>query len=378
MFIGVDARVLNDPFTGIGRYTFEVTKGISQFPDVRLALYGSKSIEMKILDGIGPCIFRGFSSSGRLMKMLFSQTFIPYWAARDCVDLYWGGAHRLPKFLPKSIAKVITIHDLVWKFAPQTMRPLSILAEKNLMPEAIKLADLVIVNSHNTASGMAEVFPQFAHKVRVIQLGTSLFPCAAEPGALSQLNITKPYFLFVGTLEPRKNLDRLLKAFSLVSETYRNRFVLVIVGGKGWGNINLQKLIQENQLDGLVKLLGYIPDHELALLYSNARFLIMPSIYEGFGLPILEAMQYGTPVLTSRNGSMAEVAGDGGMFIDPYSIESISAGIQRMLEDDELIKNLGRKALHRAKEFSWDKCAAETMAVFEEAIALRDIRMYRS
>jgi glycosyltransferase involved in cell wall biosynthesis len=104
----------------------------------------------------------------------------------------------------------------------------------------------------------------------------------------------------------------------------------------------------------------------------------MPSIYEGFGLPLLEAMQYGTPVLTSHEGSMAEVVGDSGMVIDPYSVESISLGIQRMLVDDEFIKVLGMKALRRSQDFSWEKCAAETMAVFEEAIVLRDHRMSRS
>jgi len=103
----------------------------------------------------------------------------------------------------------------------------------------------------------------------------------------------------------------------------------------------------------------------------------MPSIYEGFGLPLVEAMQYGTPVLTSHEGSMAEVAGEGGVLIDPYSVESISAGIEKMLADDELIKTLGGNAMRRAKDFSWDRCAAETMAVFKEAMVLRNIRMPR-
>jgi glycosyltransferase involved in cell wall biosynthesis len=152
----------------------------------------------------------------------------------------------------------------------------------------------------------------------------------------------------------------------------------VIAGGKGWGEVNLERLIGKYQLNDSVKVLGYVNDQELASLYSNAKFLAMPSIYEGFGLPLLEAMQYGTPVLTSHEGSMAEVVGGCGMLVDPYSVESISVGIQRMLRDDELIKALGIKALRRSQDFSWEKCATETMAVFEEAIALRDIRMSRS
>jgi glycosyltransferase involved in cell wall biosynthesis len=249
--------------------------------------------------------------------------------------------------------------------------------EKRLMPEAIALADLVMVDSQSTASGIAEVFPQFADKVRVVHLGVTILDNSSEP-VLSELNIIKPYFLFVGTIEPRKNLEYLLEAFALIPKSYRRQFSLVISGGKGWGGVEIEKLIRAYELNDSVNLLGYVTDQQLAILYSNARFLAMPSLYEGFGLPLLEAMQYGTPVLTSHSGSMSEVAADGGVLIDPYSVESISAGIQRMLVEDDLIKDLSIKALRRAQDFSWDKCAAETMTVFEEALALRDIRLSRS
>jgi glycosyltransferase involved in cell wall biosynthesis len=375
MHIGIDARSLVDPLTGIGRYTLQLSKKLTNNSSPIFSFYSPSPLCMEMVQSIKASNFKSASCHNRVAKMVWSQTQLPYWAKKDNINLFWGPTHRLPRFLPKSIAKVVTIHDLVWKYAPQTMQPVSLFVEERLMPEAIRMADIVMADSHSTATGIAEVYPELSHKVRVVHLGVSALPDPFNPQILLGLKITKPYILFVGTLEPRKNLDRLLKAFSSIPEGYRNQFSLVIAGGKGWGGINLPKLIREYQLDGSVKLLGYVTDYELAALYANARFLIMPSIYEGFGLPLLEAMQYGTPVLTSQSGSMAEVAGDSGMLIDPYSIESICAGIQRMLEDDELIKNLGRKALHRAKEFSWDKCATETMAVFEEAITLRDIRM---
>ena len=299
-------------------------------------------------------------------------------AWRDKIDIFWSPTHRLPRFLPKSVAKVVTIHDLVYRFAPKTMRPLSLLVEKRLVPEAIRMADLVMVDSHATAAGVAEVFPQFAHKVRAVHLGVSALPSILKSEVLSQLNISKPYFLFVGTIEPRKNLERLLAAFTLIPKPYRDQFSLVIAGGKGWGGVDLENLIRQHELNDSVKLLGYVSDHQLAALYFNARFLAMPSLYEGFGLPLLEAMQYGVPVLTSNTGALAEIAGDSGINVDPYSLDSIAAGIHKMLFDDEFIKSLGENALRRVQNFSWDKCAAETMAVFEEAIALRDIRMSRN
>jgi glycosyltransferase involved in cell wall biosynthesis len=378
MHVGVDTRPLLGALAGIGRYTFELSRRLVHTPGSTFSFYTPSPIGIEIMQSFGVGDFRAASSFNRLSKMVWSQTKLPHWANRDDINLFWGPTHRLPRFLSESIAKVVTIHDLVWKYAPQTMRPLSLLVEKRLMPEAIRMADLVLADSHSTASGVAETFPELAHKVRVVHLGVSKLPGSANPQILLSLKITKPYFLFVGTLEPRKNLDRLLQAFALVPESYRNKFLLVIAGGKGWGGVNLDNLISKYQLNDSVKLLGYVADHELAALCSNARFLAMPSIYEGFGLPLLEAMQYGTPVLTSHVGSMAEVAADAGMLIDTYSVESISLGIQRMLVDDEFIKVLGNKALRRSQDFSWDKCAAETMAVFEEAIVLRDHRMSRS
>ena len=378
MNLGVDARLLCDSFTGIGRYTYELLKKLTLSSEVKCSIYSPALISPEISATIAPSILRMSSCQNRMSKMIWSQTTLPDWAIKDHIDLFWGPTHRLPRFLPESIAKVVTIHDLVWKYAPQTMRPLSLFVEKRLMPDAIRMADLVMADSHSTASGIAEAFPELSHKVRVVHLGVTVLPNSFNPQILLRLKITKPYFLFVGTLEPRKNLDRLLRAFALLPESLRDQFSLVIAGGKGWGEVNLEKLIGKHQLNDSVKVLGYVNDQELAALYSSAKFLAMPSIYEGFGLPLLEAMQYGTPVLTSHEGSMAEVVGGGGILVDPYSVESISIGIQKMLADDGLAEALGNKALNRAQVFSWDKCAAETMAVFEEAIALRDIRMYRS
>ena len=378
MHIGVDARLVSSRLTGIGRYTLELSKKLIQMPNAQVSFYAPSDVSVEIEQFFKPFNIRCGFSQNRLSRMIWSQTTLPYWARGDGVDLFWGPTHRLPRFLPKSMARVVTIHDLVWKYAPQTMRPLSLLMEKRLMPEAIGLADLVMADSQSTASGIAEVFPEFSGKVRVVHLGISTLPSESNTSSLSKLGICKPYFLFIGTLEPRKNLERLLGAFAIAPQWYKDKFNLVIAGGKGWGCVDVEKLVSNNRLQDSVKVLGYVTDQQLGALYARAQFLAMPSLYEGFGLPLLEVMQYGVPVLISHGGALAEVAGDGGLHIDPYSVDSISTGIQRMLRDKKLIKTLSDNAFCRASDFSWDKCAAETMAVFEEAIALRDIRMYRS
>jgi len=375
MHIGIDARALLGPLTGIGRYTLELAKNLAQLENSKITFYTPSAVLPEVAEYLEVGISRSSSSYNRLSKMVWSQTLLPYWASRDQLDLFWGPTHRLPHFLPKSITRVVTIHDLVWNYAPQTMRPLSLFIEKRLMPEAIGLADLVIADSRSTASGIAEVFPQFYNKVRVVHLGIFSPTRQSDASLLSELGIEKPYFLFIGTLEPRKNLERLLIAFSLIPKLYREKFILVIGGGQGWGGVNIEKLVFKYGIHDSVKLLGYVAEDKLAGLYANAQFLAMPSLYEGFGLPLVEAMQYGTPLLTSNFGSMAEVTGDAGLLVDPLSPESISKAIVSLLSDTELIKLLRFNALRQAKNFSWKKCAAETMTVFEEALAIRDFRI---
>lgn len=371
MHIGIDARTLINPLTGIGRYTYELSKALLDISGVKESLYTPAPIEAHLLENLKPANIKSGNARNRFSKMIWSQTQLPKYAFHDRVDLFWGPTHRLPRFLHSSIARVLTIHDVVWQEAPQTMRSFSRLVEQRLMPEAIDLADLVMADSQSTAEGIKQYFPKAAHKIRVVHLGVSKLPSPSPEFSLTALGLTKPYFLFVGTIEPRKNIERLLQAFSTLPSFYRNQFSLVIAGGKGWGGIDLNRLIDRNGLKDCVRILGYVTDEQLASLYSHARFLVMPSLYEGFGLPLVEAMHYGTPVLTSRSGSMSEIAVDAAVLIDPLSISSISSALERMLSDDDLINFLGVKAMVRAQDFSWKKCAEKTMDIFKEAIILR-------
>lgn len=375
MHIGIDARLLSGPLTGIGRYTFELSKELAKHSDLKLSLYTSSEIDVDIQKNLHPGFFRAGSRVNRFSKMIWSQTALPYWATQDQVDLFWGCTHRLPRYLPQSIARVVTIHDLVWKYAPETMRPFSLLVEKRLMPEAMKLADLIMADSQGTVDGIAETFPEYVSKVRLVHLAPSSLRSPSDFSSLERLGINKPYFLFVGTLEPRKNLERLLLAYALVPKACRDQLTLVIAGGKGWGDLDLHSLLRKYELEESVNLVGYVGEQQLASLYANARFLAMPSIYEGFGLPLVEAMQFGTPLLTSHSGCLAEVAGDAGVLVDPLSIESMSNGMKQLILDDDLVKKLGLNAMRRSKFFSWEKCANESIKVFKEAMILRDRRI---
>lgn len=373
MRIGIDAQLLSEPVTGIGRYTAELSRELLQLEgDFRF--YTPKPPVVSGWEGPGSSL-RSAHFPGRFGKIVWSQTLLPYWAARDQVDLFWGPTHRLPRFLPASIARVVTIHDLVWKHAAETMRPLSRLLEQRLMPDAVRLADRVMADSQSTADALEDAFPESRDKVRVVPLGATWLGPADSFASLAVLGIERPYFLFVGTLEPRKNLRRLLAAFASLPRDLREATLLVVAGGQGWGGVDLDALRAEYQLERQVVVTGYVSDAQLATLYAHARFLAMPSLYEGFGLPLVEAMQYGTPVLVSDSSSLPEVAGDAGMLVDPLDVRAMAEALALLIREDAVRDCLAARAKENAEKFSWTRAAREAMEVFAEAVVERRHRV---
>lgn len=370
MRIGIDAHMLCSPVTGIGRYVTQLVKHIVN-SDSDFFLYFHKSQQIEEWNAAN-IIVRSANFNSRAGKMLWQQTQLPYWANNDNLDVFWGPAHRLPRFLSKNVARVVTIHDLVWKHAGETMPTTSRFAEQLLMPDAIRSADRVMADSHSTAKAITTEFPWARERVRVVHPGATSLPSPREFDTLIEVGIDQPYFLFVGTLEPRKNLQRLLEAYASLDGDIRKQTLLVISGGKGWGNIDLTFLIQVLGLKDSVRLTGYVSNEQLSTLYAHARFLAMPSLYEGFGLPLVEAMSFGIPVLTSSCSSLPEVAGDAGIFVDPLSVSSIASGLLQMLKDDVLRSLLSSRARQNAARFDWEKSAQAAMGIFQEAVCARN------
>lgn len=370
MRLGVDARLLTEQMTGIGRYTYEACRHLGRLNE-QTYLYTPSPVPEAISSFLSPAIINSDCVYGRLRRMLWSQQTLPKRVAEDGIEVFWGATHRIPHRLDPSIARVVTIHDLVWKQAGATMRPFSRLMESVLMPRAIDSADLIMADSNNTAQELAAFYPGAADKVRVVHLGGSELPSPEPQEALVPLGIKKPYILFVGTLEPRKNLNRLLEAYSRLPLDLQSAYDLLIVGGKGWGNVDIDMLTKTFKIQNHVRALGYVSDETLATLYKHAIFLVMPSVYEGFGLPLVEAMRFGTPVLTSNTSSMPEVSGDAGFLVDPYSVESIQQGLQQMLCSSSLIERLSAAAPKVAARFNWQRTAHESMDVFKEALEIR-------
>lgn len=356
MRIGIDARSLSKPITGIGRYTLELLDRMVLNNEHEWFIYSNRPLLNGNWD-YPNVVVRNWNISNRWLGMGWYQTILPLQVAKDKCDLFWSPAHYLPNFLPKSINTVVTIHDLVWKHAPETMRPLSKKLDSWLMPKAMQDSDAIISVSQWTADDVVREIPEALEKVFVIHEA----PSSIESMAPKDDVLKDKYLLFVGTLEPRKNLPRLFEAYSKLSSELRKSFSLKVVGGNGWEG--------EMMVPDGVEIMGYVTDAELDELYRGASLLLMPSLYEGFGLPIIEAMSRGIPVLTSNISSMPEVAGDAAIYVDPYSVESITAGLNEVLSSPALRNTLSKQGLKRATKFSWNEAVKQTLKVFEFTIS---------
>ena len=371
MRIAVDARLLANPLTGIGRYTYALLEQMIPLGH-QWFLYSDRPLQVSLPASPSVSVRHGRARPRSITGLLWSQWHYNRWSVQDVVDLFWSPRHHLPLALPKWIPRVVTIHDLVWKQFPETMPDKSLLLEALLMGPSIRSADRVICVSKFTASEVSRYYPSAVGKCQVIHEAGRI----CMPGTEPLSGVPPEYFLFVGTQEPRKNLHRLLRAYARFLET-RSGPPLVVVGAGGWGDVKLSQLIEELQLQDKVILRGYVSDASLQSLYQGARCLLMPSLYEGFGLPVVEAMRFGVPSISSSTGSLPEVVGDAGLLVSPYSELDMADAMLRISSDDALHQQLSAKALLRSQQFSWQRAAQETLQLFAETLDSHEPKAYR-
>lgn len=361
--IAVDARPLAAVTTGIGRYLYSLLQRMIPQSHHEWFLYSHRPINFEGRNLKNVKVRTG-DVSYSLVSTMFSQIYFPIWAMRDKVDIFWSPRHHLPLATPADVAKLLTIHDLVWRSCPETMRPTGRLLEGLLMKPSIRMADGVIAVSDFTSSEISKWMPDVSHKVKTV-LEAPFFEVSEAAPMLGD------YFLFVGTLEPRKNLVRLLEAYKIYLNSAADPLPLRLCGAAGWGDINIEKVLTELSLHRYVTVEGYVSDNELKGIYQNARMLLMPSLYEGFGLPILEAYSQGTPVMTSGHGAMKEIAGSAALFVDPVSLESMACALHKATSDIEAIRQLQSASLKQVHLFSWNAAANETLNCINGVLANR-------
>ena len=271
---------------------------------------------------------------------------------------------------------VVTIYDLTYVRFPETLSPQFRLYYEKMIPRVVQRADHILAISEFTRQELMTVLQVPEHKITVTYLASKFSDrgdlTGVQDGAfqsnLRRLGLKRPFILSIGTIEPRKNLVRLIHAFKLMVDQKDYEVDLVIVGAKGWMTDAVFQKIIDNSLHSRVKFLGHVSDNDLFDLYKTATLLAYPSLYEGFGLPVLEAMTLGTPVITSNVSSLPEIAGDAALTVNPFDVDEIAHTLQRVLNDSNLQKSMSVKGLKRAKHFSWEKTAFDTLKAYENAL----------
>lgn len=276
-------------------------------------------------------------------------------------------------FCPRGLRRarlVYTLHDLSFLFHPEfTTEENRRVCFDGVFSAACR-ADFIVANSDYTRRSFLETFPHYpADRVRVVPLGSRFSALPASCGGRPTPGLAPGCFwLAVGTLEPRKNLRRLLAAYSRHASSSRAPLPLVLAGGRGWLEDDLADYIASLGIEGLVRLTGYVADEELIWLYRNCRAFLYPSLYEGFGLPVLEALSLGAAVVTSNATSLPEVAGEAAWYVDPLEEGEIAAALEGLADDEKRLRHLRSRAAAQAAGFSWEACAAAVLEVYAEVL----------
>lgn len=311
--------------------------------------------------------------SGYLYRLLSNFLPIPY-------NKFFGNDADITHFFnyivpPKVNGKtIVTVHDMVYKAFPETVRGRTRYMLETGLKRSMKRADLIVTDSQFSRSEILKYFPQCEEKLRVVPCGVdrTRFHPVDNPVRIEEttksLGIDREYFLYLGTLEPRKNLRRLAVAYNEFRKGKAEYPCLVLAGGKGWLNEDLMKAIKELDLESDIKIVSYVPEEHICTLMSGALAFVFPSIYEGFGMPPLEAMACGVPVLTTHTASLPEVVGDSALICDPYNIEQICDCLEKLYRESNLRRDLSAASLKRARMFSWENAAAILYDVYKEAL----------
>jgi glycosyltransferase involved in cell wall biosynthesis len=301
----------------------------------------------------------------RMLSTLWTQCCIPRIASTVKMDLFWGPCHHLPLFMPNNIKMVLTVHDIVHMLFPHTMSLSGLVIERLLMRRSIRKADYVIASSVSTASGIQENYQVEPTKLSVVYPGCYTFSEYLHSPIPDDEKLPRKYFLFVGTIEPRKNLRAILGAFALL-DAERENVNLVVVGNIGWKTKDIMSLLKAHRYRSRIHFTGYVDDARLSFIYRNAFCLLYPSLYEGFGFPVLEAMTYGVPVITSNVSSMPEVAGDATLLVDPNDVNGLADAMNNILVNGDMRNIMIFKGYERVRKFSWKQCAEETLGIFKK------------
>lgn len=302
-------------------------------------------------------------------RIAWEQVALPVQVGHRKLDLLHATVNVAP--VVHRVPTVVTVHDLAFLRHPERFARSKASYLRHAVAFSARRATRVIAVSESTRADVLDLLDVPADRVSVVHLGVDsrfqMLP-AETRGHYPATIPGRPFILYVGTLEPRKNLDVLIAAFARARQGLGLPHALVLVGAPGWQYDSLYQQVRELGLESDVMFVGYVPPTELPLWYNDADLFVYPSAYEGFGLPLLEAMSCGVPCITSRTSALQELAGNACLTVQPGSQEDLSVAITRVLADGDLRRRLRELALVRAAEYRWSRTASNTIAVYEQAV----------
>jgi glycosyltransferase involved in cell wall biosynthesis len=367
--IGIDIRSLVFTRAGINRYTENLIRSLLEI-DVanEYALFSNTKscYDWSSYSNAQEVIVR-LPHFGRITEKIWEEILLPPNLKR--MDVFHSPRYMLPKKKPCKF--VVTVHDLAFKKLPHIFVKRTVKYFSNLLEDSIQKADKIIAVSHNTKEDLLRLFNVRDDKVEVIYEGVNenykvTTDCETLEHARSKYSLPEKFILYVGTIEPRKNLVGLIKAFHKLKEKKAIEHRLVIAGGKGWLYNDVFEAVERLGLTQDIIFTGYVEESELPTLYNLSDLFVYPTLYEGFGLPVLEAMACGVPVICSEVSSLPEVAGNAAIVVNPYDSDEIAEAIAHILENSSLKDTLIEKGIRRASMFTWQETARETLNLYQK------------
>ncbi|MEI8139239.1 MAG: glycosyltransferase family 1 protein [bacterium] len=381
MRIAIDGMLLGHRHSGVEGSILNLVQALAAFGKYDYTLFTQSVVDKP---GATPHGFGGPLSARRStatlstrwpvnlrpIRILWEQLVLPSFLINQCFDLLHAPGYVAP--ILSRIPVVITLYDLIALSHPELCTLSNRLHYRLLVPPSVRKATRIIVPSETTRTDLLRYFPAAENKVRVIPLGVRPeFRILLGEDAFSRMRLEyrlpELFILFVGGLEPKKNLTRLIKAYRLLRQNPAITHQLVIAGVPSWDQANVRRAIREQDMKQDVIFTGFIPFDKLPLLYNMAALFVFPSLYEGFGLPPLEAMACGTPVVISDRGALPEIAGPAAITTDALATDRLAAAMETVLTDDKVRTDLIARGLNHVRKFSWANVAADTEVVYEEA-----------